>query len=213
MQHQRIAIVGIHTGIGKTVTSAALTEALQADYWKPVQAGELDNSDTMKVASCVRNARSVIHPERYRLREPMSPHAAAAHEGIDIQLSDFVLPETDNLLLIETAGGVMSPLTQHHTMVDFVKHLNVPVILVSAAYLGSINHTLLCLEVLAQRNVEVLGVIFSGERNEESEDFVKRYKNMQHIAHVPHLHEVNAEHVQALVEPLRQCIASWVKAV
>lgn len=213
MQHPRIAIVGIHTGIGKTVTSAVLTEALQADYWKPVQAGELDNSDTMKVTSCVRNSRSVIHTERYRLREPMSPHAAAAHEGIDIQLSDFVLPKTDNLLLIETAGGVMSPLTQHHTMVDFVKHLNVPVILVSAAYLGSINHTLLCLEVLEHRGVEVLGVIFSGERNEESEAFVMKYKNVKRIAHVPYLHEVNAEHVQAVAEPLRQSIAAWAHAV
>jgi dethiobiotin synthetase len=137
---KKIAIVGIHTGIGKTITSAVLTEALQADYWKPIQAGELDNSDTITIKNLISNTKSVLHPEAYQLGLAMSPHTAAEKENKHITLSSIVLPQTDNLLLIETAGGLHSPINHQQTVLDLILHLKTSVILVSKNYLGSINH-------------------------------------------------------------------------
>ena len=105
-----IGIVGIHTGIGKTITSAVLVEALKADYWKPVQAGDLNNSDSMQVARLVANEKSKVHEEAFRFTQPLSPHKAAKIDGIELSINSFDLPKTDSLLVIETAGGLHSPM-------------------------------------------------------------------------------------------------------
>src|SRR4051812_31361694 len=107
---KRIVIAGIGTGVGKTIVSAILVEALQADYWKPVQAGDLENSDTLTVKNLVSNIRSHFHEEAYRLNSPMSPHAAAKLDGIEIELDQIRIPETKKTLIIELAGGLMVPL-------------------------------------------------------------------------------------------------------
>ena len=115
---RKLFVTGIGTDVGKTIVSAALVEGLQADYWKPVQCGELDNSDTMKVMSLVSNKKSKFHPESYRLNGFMSPHAAAKLESTTISLDSVVIPDTNNTLVIEGAGGLMVPLNDHDMIID-----------------------------------------------------------------------------------------------
>ena len=177
MNHQYI-IAGIGTEIGKTFISSILTEALEANYWKPVQSGSLDFTDTDTVKSLISNSKTVFHPETYRLTEPMSPHAAAAIDGVEIQLSNFHLPEIKNNLIVELAGGLMVPLNDRETNVDLIKKLALPVILISQNYLGSINHTLLSVAVLKQQNIPIKGLVFNGMQNISSEDFILKYTGL-----------------------------------
>lgn len=164
-------ITGIGTNIGKTVVSAILTEALMADYWKPVQAGDLENSDTMKVRKLMSNSRTQFHAEAFSLTQPMSPHAAAAIDGIKISAKNLLRPQTTNDLVIEGAGGLLVPLNHKETIVDLILPTD-RVILVSRNYLGSINHTLLSLHVLKSKGLKCFGIVFNGEKNEASEEAI-----------------------------------------
>lgn len=157
---KRYFVTGIGTDVGKTVVSAILTEALKADYWKPIQAGDLDNTDTMKVKKWVQNLNSVFHPERFLLTQSMSPHAAAKIDEVSIQLKDITLPSTENNLIIEGAGGLMVPINEQDLILDLIKNLAVEVIVVSRHYLGSINHTLLTIDALNNAGVPIKGLIF-----------------------------------------------------
>jgi dethiobiotin synthetase len=177
-------VAGIGTEIGKTFISSILTESLQADYWKPVQSGALDFTDSDTVKSLIFNTKTVFHPEAYRLNEPMSPHVAAAIDGVEIELSKFQLPQTDNHLIVELAGGLMVPLNDRETNLDLIKKLSLPVILVSRNYLGSINHTLLSVEILKMNNIEVKGLIFNGETNKSSEDFILNFTKLKCLGKV-----------------------------
>ena len=177
-------IAGIGTEIGKTFISSILTEALQADYWKPIQSGALDFTDTDTVKSLISNDKTVFHPEAYRLNQPMSPHAAAAIDGVEIELSKFELPNTNNNLIVELAGGIMVPLNDRETNLDLIKKLKIPVILISKNYLGSINHTLLSAEILKMNNIEIKGLIFNGEPNKSSEDFILNYTKLECLGRV-----------------------------
>ena len=177
-------IAGIGTEIGKTLISSILTEELQADYWKPIQSGALDFTDTDTVKSLISNSKTVFHPETYRLNQPMSPHAAAAIDGVAIALSKFEIPQTDNHLIIELAGGIMVPLNDRETNLDLIKKLDVPLILISKNYLGSINHTLLSVEILKAHNIEVKGLIFNGEENKYSENFILNYTKLECLGRV-----------------------------
>jgi dethiobiotin synthetase len=205
MSHQYI-IAGISTEIGKTFISSILTEALEADYWKPVQSGALDFTDTDTVKSLISNSKTVFHPETYRLTEPMSPHAAAAIDGVEISLSNFVLPETKNNLIIELAGGIMVPLNDCETNVDLIKKLNLPVILVSKNYLGSINHTLLSVEILKMNKIQVKGLIFNGEHNKFSEDFILNYTKLECLGRVNFEENINKSVVGEYAERFRNKI-------
>jgi dethiobiotin synthetase len=185
-------ITGIGTNIGKTICSAILVEALKADYWKPVQSGDLDFSDSDKVKSLVSNAKSVFHHEKFRLTQPMSPHAAARLDQVAISLSDFKLPDTNNTLVIEGAGGLMVPLNdQGDLIVDLIQHLDAEVILVSQNYLGSINHTLLSIEALKSRKLKIAGIIFNGASNSESEDLILAVSGLKCLGKIP-----QSEHVK-----------------
>lgn len=177
-------IAGIGTEIGKTFISSILTETLQADYWKPIQSGALDFTDTDTVKSLISNAKTIFHPESYRLNQPMSPHAAAAIDGVRIELSKFELPKTDNHLIVELAGGIMVPLNDRETNIDLIRKLAIPVILISKNYLGSINHTLLSVEILKLNNILIKGLIFNGEPNKSSEDFILNYTKLDHLGSV-----------------------------
>jgi dethiobiotin synthetase len=163
-------VTGIDTDSGKTIASAILCEALEADYWKPVQAGLPKDSETVK--GLISNLTSIIHPERYLLKTPASPHAAAKIDNITINLEDFQLPETKNNLIIEGAGGCLVPLNDNYFVIDLIKKFNVGVILVADLYLGSINHTLLTVEVLTNRGLKISGIIFNGDTNPESEQII-----------------------------------------
>ena len=136
-------IAGIHTDVGKTTASGLVARALEADYWKPVQAGGLDFSDSHRAANMLLGTTSKVHPEAFRLNQPMSPHAAARLDHVQISLDDIVVPETQRTLVIETAGGLFSPLNDTLTMLDMMCARPAPVLLVSRHYIGSINHTLL----------------------------------------------------------------------
>ncbi|KAB7729320.1 dethiobiotin synthase [Rudanella paleaurantiibacter] len=192
-----IVVAGIGTEIGKTVVSAVLVEALQADYWKPVQSGALEDSDTETVRSLISNTRSRFHPEAYRLREPLSPHAAADIDGVRIELDQIVVPQTDNHLVIELAGGLMVPLNHQQLNIDWVQQQQLPVVLVSRNYLGSINHTLLSVEALRTRNIPILGLIFSGPTVPASESVILGITGLSclgRVAQEPELTQAQIRH-------------------
>lgn len=178
MNPRKIIVAGIGTEIGKTVASAVLVEALQADYWKPIQSGGLDDSDTDTVRRLISNTQSVFHPEAYRLTQPMSPHAAADIDGVTIELNKLVVPQTDNALVIELAGGLMVPINHQDLMIDLVKKLNLPVVLVSRNYLGSINHTLLSVDACRSRNIPLAGILFNGPSVPSTETFILTYTGL-----------------------------------
>lgn len=180
-----IFVTGIGTEIGKTYCSAILTEVWKADYWKPIQAGELDQLDSDVVRNHVTNKKTVIHPERYLLSEPMSPHAAARIDGIEINLSDFDLPKTENQLVIEGAGGLMVPLNDKGDLIiDLIQYLNAEVVLVSKNYLGSINHTLLSVKMLQARKIPIKGILFNGDENLETQKVIQNISREKIIGRV-----------------------------
>lgn len=197
-----IIIVGIHTGIGKTICSAVICQALGYDYFKPVQAGDLDNSDSIAIKNLVSNPRCVIHPESYRLQIPASPHYAAEQEGITIEKEKIILPQTHNNLLVETAGGVMSPLAKNFLNLDLIEHLALPVILVSNNYLGSINHTLLSFLALKSRNIDIRGIVFSGEKNSASESFILEYTQLPLLFSIPQFQELNSQTIARFAQTI-----------
>jgi dethiobiotin synthetase len=169
-------ITGIDTDSGKTVTSAIFCEALDADYWKPVQAGAPRDSDTVK--SLLSNPVINIHKETFFLKTPASPHAAARLDDISIKLSDFIRPPSDRDLVIEGAGGCLVPLNDHDFVIDLAAHLNAEVILVADLYLGSINHTLLTWRELSSRKLNVRGIVFNGKSNPESERIILHHTGL-----------------------------------
>lgn len=183
MKKKTIFITGIGTDVGKTITSAIITEVLQADYWKPVQAGDLHHTDSMKVEQLVSNTRSVFHPSAYALQTPASPHYAAAIDEITLELSDLKRPKTQNHLVIEGAGGVLVPLNDQDTILDLI-HPDDFVIVVSRHYLGSINHTLLTLEVLKAAGLKKIGIIFSGDSYPSSEDIILKKSRLPMIGRI-----------------------------
>lgn len=189
-------ITGIGTGIGKTVVSAILTEKLEADYWKPIQSGDLDISDSLFIRNLVSNTKTIIHPERYRLGQPLSPHLSARLDGVHITTESMHIPETSNSLIIEGAGGLMVPLNENDLILDLIKHLNVKVIVVSQNYLGSINHTLLTLEVLKSNHIHVEGLIFNGSPNIETENYIRNYSGVKIIGKIPSLPVINKENIK-----------------
>lgn len=180
----KLIIAGIGTEIGKTVTSAIMVEALRADYWKPVQSGALEDSDTETVRGLISNSVSQFHPEAYRLREPLSPHAAAEIDGIRIDLNRIRVPQTDNALVIELAGGLLVPLNEQELTIDWVAQSGLPVVLVSRNYLGSINHTLLSVEALRSRSIPILGVLFNGPTVPATESFILNYTQLPCIGRI-----------------------------
>jgi dethiobiotin synthetase len=167
----KLFITGISTDVGKTIASAIIVEALQADYWKPIQAGDLNHSDTHKVQSLVSNSQSHFHSNSYALQTPASPHLAAAIDGLTIAMNQIQEPKTNNHLVVEGAGGVLVPLNETQSVVDLIQP-DYKVIVVSRHYLGSINHTLLTIEALQNRRIQVAGIIFSGDENTSSESII-----------------------------------------
>jgi dethiobiotin synthetase len=167
----KIFVTGIGTDVGKTIASAIITEALEADYWKPIQAGDLENSDTIKVKAYVSNSKTVFHNNSYALNTPASPHLAAELDGITIDLNEIVEPITDNHLVVEGAGGVFVPINDAACVIDLIQH-DYKVVVVSRHYLGSINHTLMTIEALKNRNSTIAGIVFSGEENKATESII-----------------------------------------
>lgn len=167
----KLFITGIGTDVGKTIASAIITESLEADYWKPIQAGDLETSDSHKIKGYLSNDKTVIHPNSYALNTPASPHLAAAIDGITIDLKKITAPVTKNHLVVEGAGGIFVPINDNETIVDLIQP-EYKVIVVSRHYLGSINHTLLTIEALQNRNIAIAGILFNGNENQSSESII-----------------------------------------
>ena len=198
----QFVVVGIGTDVGKTIVSAILVEKFKTSYWKPVQAGELDNSDSHKVARLAPAAQT-IYPEVYRLHTPASPHYAAHIDGVNIQLADFSLPTSEDLI-IEAAGGLMVPLNQAGDLyLDLLKQWKLPVVLVSKHYLGSINHTLLSLSALAAAEVTVMAVVFVGDENSATESIISRRFPEIACVRVPLTENLDISFVQAIAAQIK----------
>ena len=206
MESRSFFVTGIDTNIGKTVVSAILVEALQADYWKPIQSGDLHYTDTDKVKELV-NGKTILHPEAYRLNNPLSPHVSAKLDNISISLASFQLPETTNNLIVEGAGGLLVPINEDGDYLsDLILQLGMEVLLVSKNYLGSINHTLLSLEYLKSKSISVKGIVIVGEKNESSESIITKNTGVKILHHVPLADSVTREFIKEQAELLRTAL-------
>lgn len=201
---KRIFVTGIGTDVGKTVASAILCEALQADYWKPVQTGSYFSTDSDKLKKYLTNSKTQIHPEAYVLRQYMSPHAAAELEGKHITLDSINVPATDNTLIIEGAGGIMVPLNEKEFIVDLIIKTKADVVLVIQNYLGSINHSLLSIDALKFRNIPVMGIVFNGPPHKLSEDIILNYSGLKCIGRIQKETVINREVVWKYAEQFAQ---------
>ncbi len=177
-------VTGIGTDIGKTVVSAVLVEALKADYWKPIQAGNLDFTDSDFINEYTIHHQT-IHSEEYLFTEPVSPHLAAKFDNKYIDFQHIIIPKSNNYMIVEGAGGLLVPLTHEYLIIDLIIMLQLPVILVSMNYLGSINHTLLTILALKEKNIEIAGIIFNGEPNIETENYILKYTGIKLIGKIP----------------------------
>ena len=186
-------VTGTDTNVGKTVTSAMLTLGLDAAYWKPIQSGldTITDTDYVKQVTGLNDAHFL--PERFRLTEPLSPHASAAIDGVEIHLHDFELPKTikQSHLIVEGAGGLMVPINDRHYIIDLIKYLELPVCLVSRSTLGTINHTLLSLAQLRRENIPILGVIINGKKNPGNRAAIEHYGEVPILGEVDFLEAID----------------------
>jgi dethiobiotin synthetase len=157
----KIFVTGTDTNVGKTVISAWLCYHMKYAYWKPIQTGSIEGADSKFIAQI--GIDSIIYPDTYVFKEPCSPHVAASLNKTRIDMANIIIPPNTDNLIIEGAGGVLVPLNQDHFMIDLIKNLNTPVILIARTSLGTINHTLLSIEALKNRHIPILGVIMNNQ--------------------------------------------------
>lgn len=194
-------VAGIGTEVGKTIVSAIVVEKLQADYWKPIQAGELAQTDSMTVRDLAPGCRR-FHPEAYCLATAVSPHAAAEIDGVEIVREGVALPHTENTLVIEMAGGLLVPLARGLSNIDLILDWGLPVVLVSAYYLGSINHTLLSIEALRARDIPILGIVFNGESVSSSRSIILSETGLPCLLDVAPVDHLDAKWITTQAEAL-----------
>lgn len=192
----KLFITGIDTNIGKTITSAIFCKALGAEYFKPIQCGDLDNSDTQKISNWGIN----YFPESLRLPLPKSPNFASPNT---IELENIKLPQTNNSLVVEGAGGVLVPINQNDYIIDLAKMWNLPVVLVCRSYLGSLNHTLLSVEAIRSRNIAIKGLVFNGVPNEESENFLAKRTGLKILLKIRQEKEISKKLIEEYAKDLR----------
>jgi dethiobiotin synthetase len=202
---KRLVVAGIGTEVGKTIASAIIAESLKADYWKPIQAGELNFTDSDKIKELISNEKSIIHKEEFRLTEPMSPHAAAAIDGITINVDSFEFPNSTNSLVIELAGGIQVPLNQYETNLDLLIKWRLPVILVVNFYLGSINHTLLSVDTLKNAAVSIEGLLFIGDENLQSKEVILSMSGLKNLGTIPQTNNLDKHFISSIAKKLTFC--------
>jgi dethiobiotin synthetase len=188
-------VTGIGTGVGKTLVSAVLTEALQGDYWKPVQCGVAGGTDKQTVGGLISNTRSVLHEESYLFNEPASPHLAAALENVKIKMDGFDLPHSSSHLIIEGAGGILVPLNDDSFAIDLAREFEAEVILVCRNYLGCINHSLLSLDYLLKNDFPVKGIVLNGNFDKAVRTAIVNYSELPVLAEIPEINGLSKESV------------------
>jgi len=203
--HARIFVTGTDTDVGKTVVAAALTLGLDAYYWKPIQSGLTPSTDTADVRRWTGLPGERFVPESYRLREPMSPHAAAEIDDVTIHVERIVATElpTDRPVVIEGAGGLMVPLNGTDLMIDLVARLGAPVVLVARTALGTLNHTLLSVSELRRRSIPLLGVVLNGDEHESNRRAIERYGEVPVLGRVPRLDTLDTPSLRRAFEGLQ----------
>ncbi len=208
-----IFITGIGTDVGKTLVSAIVVNALRADYWKPIQAGTEDGTDSQTIERLLSQTQTTIHPEVYRLRLPASPHIAARQENVHIDLSAIraSMPQTDRPLVIEGAGGLLVPVNETAFIIDIIKELDAAVILVSRNYLGSINHSLLTSQICRQQGLEVLGWIFTDQFLDYQEE-ISEWSGYPVLGSIPWLHSVDQDTVREQADRLEPTLKRKIES-
>jgi dethiobiotin synthetase len=194
---RRIIVAGTDTGVGKTVFAAALAGALGAIYWKPIQAGLLEETDRQAVLRLSGLSEERVLPEAYRLKTPASPHLAAEIDGITIDPEALVLPDTNRPLVVEGAGGLLVPLTREVAYIDVIARWRAPVALCARTTLGTINHSLLSIEALRARGIPLLGIVFIGDENVESERIIVEMGHARRLGRLPHLMPLTGDVLRA----------------
>lgn len=196
-------VTGIGTSVGKTIVSAVLVKLWNAEYWKPIQSGDLESSDSLMLRALVGN-ELIVHPERYKLNTPASPHYSAEVDGVEISIQDFQLPETSGNLIVEGAGGMFVPINDQEFIIDLAEHLDLPVILVCSDYLGSINHSLLSFHSLNERGIAVEYIVLNGEFKESSRRILIKNKPAgSKIMEIPQLETVDAAGLEKAIKKIR----------
>lgn len=190
-------VTGTDTGVGKTVVSAMLVGALNATYYKPIQAGLDSETDIEVVRRLSGLTDDYFIPERYRLQTPASPHLSAEIDKVNIDIEQLSqLPTTSNPLIVEGAGGIFVPLTRSVLLVDVFKVWQLPAIICSRTTLGTINHTLLSVEALRQRSIPIHGIVFVGDHHEENETIIPKFANVPHLGRLPFIKDLNENSLQ-----------------
>ena len=190
---KRIIICGTDTDVGKTIVSSFLVQGLKGIYWKPIQSGTEEGTDTKTVCNLLSLEPNSYLPERYKFKAPVSPHWAAEQESAFIEPSNLKLPDLDELIIIETAGGLMVPLNRDWLQIDQLKAWGAPIILVARTGLGTLNHTLLSLEALKYRNLDVLGIVLNGPPHKDNPKTLEQFGDTKILASLPIFDEVNAK--------------------
>ena len=190
---KRIIICGTDTDVGKTIVSSFLVQGLKGIYWKPIQSGTEEGTDTKTVCNLLSLEPNSYLPERYKFKAPVSPHWAAEQESAFIEPSNLKLPDLDELIIIETAGGLMVPLNRDWLQIDQLKVWGAPIILVARTGLGTLNHTLLSLEALKYRNLDVLGIVLNGPPHKDNPKTLEQFGDTKILACLPIFEEVNAK--------------------
>ena len=193
----RVIVTGTDTGVGKTVFAAALAGSLGANYWKPIQSGLTEETDSETVLRLSGLSENRVLPEAYRLKTPASPHLAAEIDGVAIDPAALILPVTDGPLVVEAAGGLLVPLTREVTYIDVIGRWQAPVVLCARTTLGTINHSLLSIEALRARGIPLLGVAFIGGENTDSERTIVEMGHVRRLGRLPHLAPLTAEALRA----------------
>lgn len=210
-------ITGIGTNVGKTVVSAILTEALQADYWKPIQSGTIEGRDSDTVRALISNSKTIIHPEIYLLKEPLSPHLAAKLENTAIDFDKIQLPvithwresgvEAQNNLIIEGAGGLLVPINNTHYVIDIAKKIDCEIILVISDYLGCINHSLLTIDYLLRNQFMIKALVFNGEFNKDVKQSIIDYVPKTTVIDIPTLQNLSKQTISDISAKIKPQIA------
>ncbi len=198
-----VFVTGTDTNVGKTLVAAWLARGWGADYWKPIQTGTAEGTDPTTVARLAPMV--VIHPSTVELRAPLSPYEAARREQTRIDLSALVPPETDRPLVVEGAGGVLVPINEVALMIDLMARLDLPALVVARSTLGTVNHTLMTLEMLRRRRVPLLGVVMNGQRNPANRQAIEHFGGVPVLAEIQPLLAVTEAVIAGLPPPTFPC--------
>ena len=198
----KFVICGTDTDIGKTLISSLFVRGLNSFYWKPIQSGIDSETDSQAVKRLAKVDQGKIINEAYVFREPVSPHWAAEKDQKIIDFKLLNLPNVDGSLIVETAGGLMVPITRNYLQIDQIKKWGIPVILVCKSGLGTLNHTLLSIEALKKRNINILGLVVNGEKHLDNPKTLTEFSNLPIIAEFPYIQEIDSNNLDIIWEKL-----------